>query len=161
MKIEKLMTKNVITVELDDSLRLVKKTFDNASFHHILVVEKGVLYGVISDRDLLKTISPNIDTPREKAQDTATLNKKVHQVMSRRPICAKAEQDIFAAIAIINKHNISCLPIVNEKNQPIGILTWRDILTEIEKITIERNKVKHNAHEPIFLYLRVHIGRTF
>ena len=72
------MTKKVVTVEMDDSLRLVKEIFDNVSFHHLLVVDGGKLYGVISDRDLLKNLSPNIGTVAETSRDLAALNKKAH-----------------------------------------------------------------------------------
>ena len=76
MSIDKLMSKNVVTIEMDDSLSVVKEIFDNTRFHHLLVVEAGKLFGVISDRDLLKAISPNIGTAAETASDAASLNKK-------------------------------------------------------------------------------------
>jgi acetoin utilization protein AcuB len=86
MLIERIMSKPVVTVTLDTTLRMVKQIFENAKFHHLLVVEKGKLYGVLSDRDLLKSISPFIGTLQETAHDKFTLNKKVHQIMSRKPI---------------------------------------------------------------------------
>ncbi|WP_158966823.1 CBS domain-containing protein [Paraglaciecola sp. L3A3] len=141
MKIERLMTKTLVTVELDDSLRDVKRIFDNASFHHLLVVEKSVLYGVLSDRDLLKTISPHIGTVSEKVQDLATLNKKAHQIMTPKPICLTADQDIYVAIETFNKYKLSCIPIINEHNHPVGILSWRDILKAIEQ-NHNRKKLK-------------------
>lgn len=133
MLIEKLMSKPIVSVQLDDTLKVVKTIFDNAKFHHLLVIEKDVLYGVISDRDLLKAISPFIGTPSEDPHDVATLNKKVHQVMSRKPITLRPDADVYQAISIFNQHSISCIPIVNEKGRPVGIISWRDILLAIEK----------------------------
>ena len=49
MNVEKIMSKRIVTVERDDSLKVVKEIFDNARFHHLLVVESGKLFGVISD----------------------------------------------------------------------------------------------------------------
>jgi len=40
------------------------------------VIESGKLIGVVSDRDLLKAISPNIGTMSETYRDEATLNKR-------------------------------------------------------------------------------------
>jgi acetoin utilization protein AcuB len=51
MLVERIMSKPVVSVTLDDTLRTVKQIFVNAKFHHLLVVENGKLYGVISDRD--------------------------------------------------------------------------------------------------------------
>jgi acetoin utilization protein AcuB len=132
MVINKLMSKPIVTVELDESLRAVKKIFDQAKFHHLLVVEKNVLYGVISDRDLLKAISPHIGTAKETLNDTLTLNQKVHQIMTRKLITLPPDADVYDAIHIFNQHSISCIPIVNEHKQAVGIVSWRDILRAIE-----------------------------
>jgi acetoin utilization protein AcuB len=132
MIIEKLMSKPIVTVEMDDSLKVVKHIFEHAKFHHLLVVEKDVLYGVISDRDLLKAISPHIGTPNETPHDMVTLNRKVHQIMTRKPITLPPQADVYAAIKIFNQHSISCIPIVDDKGKPIGIVTCRDILRVIE-----------------------------
>ena len=69
MNVSDIMSKHVVTVEFDDRLSAVKDIFDNAKFHHLLVVEAGVLFGVVSDRDLLKSISPNIGTNRYTPRD--------------------------------------------------------------------------------------------
>lgn len=132
MLVKKIMTQRVVTVGLDDNLKSVRDIFLRVKFHHILVVDKNVLCGVLSDRDLLKAISPNIDTPREKTSDTATLNKKVHQIMNREAISLLPDTDIYHAISVFNQHCISCIPIVDENRHVLGILSWRDIFRAIE-----------------------------
>lgn len=122
------MSSSIVTVDMDDNLRTIKNIFDNAHFRHLLVVEKGVLFGVISDRDLLKSISPEIGTISETAKDIASLNKKAHQIMSRKPVTMTADASIDDAIDIFNKQRISCIPVVDDENHPMGILSWRDIL---------------------------------
>ncbi len=141
MKINKIMSKTVVTVEMDDSLRVIKKIFDNTRFHHLLVVESRKLYGVISDRDLLKALSPNIGTVCETEQDRASLNKRAHQIMTRKPVVLEQNAEIFDAIEIFNKKNISCIPVVDDEYKPIGILTWRDILKALE--TGRENRKSH------------------
>lgn len=131
MGIEKIMSKTVVSVEMDDSLRVIKEIFDNTGFHHLIVVESGKLIGVISDRDLLKTLSPNIGTIRETARDAASLSKKVHQIMTREPVVLRQNAEIYEAVEIFNKHKISCIPVVDEEYMPVGIISWRDILKYI------------------------------
>lgn len=132
MLVEKIMSKPVVTVILDDTLRVVKEIFESAKFHHLLVVDEGKLYGVISDRDLLKSISPFIGTLQETVHDKFTLNKKVHQIMSRKPITLPPSADVYEAISLFNQHRISCIPIVDQESAPVGIVSWRDILRIIE-----------------------------
>lgn len=128
MKVDEIMSKSVVTVEMDDSLWTVKSIFDNAKFHHLLVVEAGKLVGVISDRDLLRAMSPYLGTVTETNRDLATLNKKVHQIMSRKPVVLYAHADIKAAIEVFNQQNVSCIPIITADSKPVGIVSWRDVL---------------------------------
>ncbi len=131
MSIEKIMTKKIVTVEMDDSLATVKEIFDTLRFHHLLVIEDGKLIGVVSDRDLLKAISPFIGTMSETDRDEATLNKRVYQVMTRKPVTMRPQDAIGDAVELFNTRRISCVPIVDKEFKPVGILTWRDILKAI------------------------------
>jgi acetoin utilization protein AcuB len=57
-----IMTADMVTVEMDDTLHAVREIFDNTCFHHLLVVNDRRLLGVIFDRDLLKALSPHLGT---------------------------------------------------------------------------------------------------
>lgn len=131
MNIERIMSKKVVTVELDDRLEAVKELFDHLKFHHLLVVDSKKLFGVISDRDLLKALSPNLGSMGETWKDTATLNKRVHQIVTRNPIVLNPWSDIYEAVKVFNMHSISCIPIVDQEFKPVGILSWRDIMREL------------------------------
>lgn len=133
MALKSIMSTPVVTIELDDDLETVKHIFDNTTFHHLLVVEDKKLYGVISDRDLLKAISPHLNTAAETERDLATLNKKAHQIMTRKPIVLKENDSVYAAIEIFNQHKISCIPIIDDNFSAVGIVTWRDLLQAIGK----------------------------
>lgn len=132
LPIIKIMTHNVVTVDIDDTLAEVKRIFDQQSFHHLVVVEHGRLHGVVSDRDLLKALSPKVGTPAATVSDMASLNKKVHQVMSRKPVSLPLKATVLDAISVFNTHRVSCIPIVDENQRPAGIVSWRDILRVIE-----------------------------
>ncbi len=132
MNIKEIMSKNLVTIGMDDSLKAVKAIFDNAGIHHLLVVESDKLFGVISDRDMLKALSPNIGTLAETNRDTITLNKKAHQIMTSKLVTLTPDAEISDAIEIFNNHDVSCIPVVDDKNKPVGIISWRDILKAIK-----------------------------
>lgn len=128
MSVKEIMTTRIVTVEMDDTLAKVKEIFDNVKFHHLLVIESHKLFGVISDRDLLKSISPHLGSMGESLKDRQTLCKKVHQVMTRKLVTLPPDASIAQAIQIFISKNISCIPIVNNNFSPLGIVTWRDVL---------------------------------
>jgi len=128
MSIEKIMSSNLITLELDDDLNKAKDIFDSKSIHHILVLDNKELVGIVTDRDLYKHLSPAIGTSKETYNDTMLLQKKVHLIMSRNLITASADISLNEAVLLFHDNHISCLPVVNDEGQPVGIISWRDIL---------------------------------
>ena len=129
MDLGSIMTARVVTVEMDDRLEIVKEIFDTMNFHHLLVVgEHKRLTGVVSDRDLLRAISPYVGSAAETARDLATLNKRVHQIMTRRPVTLRPQATVAEAVGLLLAHRISCIPIVDGESKPVGIVSWRDLL---------------------------------
>jgi acetoin utilization protein AcuB len=126
------MTARLVTVEIDDSLEVVKQIFDSVKFHHLLVVDSGKkLCGVISDRDLLRALSPYIGTVSENARDTATLKKRVHQIMTRQPVTLPPEATVADAVKVFLEHRVSCIPVVGAGFKAVGIVSWRDVLKSL------------------------------
>ncbi len=129
MKIDSLMTKSLITLNLDDDLNKAREIFNHHNIHHILVLnDDDELAGVITDRDLFKNLSPTIGTRNESHKDVALSQKKIHQIMARDLVCGQPELSINEAVLLFHDNHVSCLPIIDKHNKPVGILTWRDIL---------------------------------
>jgi acetoin utilization protein AcuB len=129
MLMGEIMTARIVSVEMDDKLVVVKEIFDRMHFHHLLVLDAAKkLTGVVSDRDLLRGLSPHVGSVAETARDLATLNKRVHQIMTRHPLTLGPEATISAGVNLMLEHAISCIPIVDDTSKPIGIVSWRDLL---------------------------------
>lgn len=129
MKIDAIMTRRVVSVAMDDDLGKIYRIFNQEHFHHLLVIEDDhTLVGIISDRDCLKALSPNVNKDCANARDLATLRKKAHQVMSRYPVVMPSGEPVEHAIKLLVEQGLSCLPVVNAAGLPIGIVSWKDIL---------------------------------
>ena len=128
MTLETIMTKHVVTVSMDDTLGNIRDMFERFKFHHVVVVDDCKPVGVISDRDLLKHLSPFVGKVSERPMDAASLKKKAHQVMSRDLIAATPQTPIAEAAIMLMHNGISCLPVLADNGACIGIVTWRDLL---------------------------------
>ncbi len=129
MSVASIMSREIISLDLDNTLNDAKKIFESNNIHHIIIINDDLtLAGLITDRDLYKHLSPAIGTSKESREDAAMLRKKVHQIMERELITATADLPLNEAAYLFHKHHISCLPIINENNCPVGIITWRDII---------------------------------
>jgi acetoin utilization protein AcuB len=139
MMLREIMTARVVTVEPDDALESIKQIFDSVKFHHLLVIDSAKkLIGVISDRDLLRALSPYVGTASENARDLATLKKRAHQIMSRQPVTLSPEASVRDAIEVFLGHRVSCIPIVDAQTRPAGIVSWRDVLRSLPAEPRER-----------------------
>lgn len=128
MTLDKIMSFPVVTVELEDTLRVVKSILDHAAFNHVLVVEHDKLIGVISDRDVFRVMSPTLGTVLETHKDVQAMNRPVHTFMSRKPYTLRKTNNMFDALDLFIGHRISCIPIVDSENRIEGIVTKKDLL---------------------------------
>lgn len=127
MRIVEIMKHRVATIEMDDSLEAVRDIFLMAPFHHLLVIEEGRLVGILSDKDLYKALSPYLGSSSENQRDRDTLQRRVHQVMTRELVTVSPEVPVSQACELLLAKGVSCLPVL-EDGQVIGIVTWRDLL---------------------------------
>ncbi len=124
-----LMTPEVITIGMDETLRTAQQIFNDRRFHHLIVIENGKPVGVLSDRDLLKQLSPFLGVRlSERPQDVATLNRRIHQFMTRRLISIDPDATITEAARTFMRQRVSCLPVIDKAGQLVGIITTRDII---------------------------------
>lgn len=128
MNIDSIMVRDLVTVSMDHTLDDVRSIFLSHRFHHLLVVEDGKLVGIVSDRDLLRNISPFIGTKAERTQDVYCLDRKVHQFMTRNVITVSPDTPIKVAMSMLLWHNISCVPVTDGQKHPVGICTWHDMM---------------------------------
>ena len=131
MNVQDIMSREPVTVGMDDDLHRVKDLFELYRFHHLLVLLGEKLVGVISDRDLLRASSPFIGRASERPQDVATLNRRVHQIMTRNLVVVAPETPVEEAARLMLDKRVSCLPVVATEGELLGIVTWRDQLRSL------------------------------
>lgn len=129
MPISELMTRNVTTLGMDDSVKLAGAHFDNGGFHHLPIVDsKKRVLGIVSDRDYLKAVSPYIDTPSESRRDLDILRHRIHTIMTRNARTVHKDATIGEAAEILVENQFSSLLVTDSGNVLQGIVTWKDFL---------------------------------
>lgn len=127
--VQDIMTTPVFTITMDDSLETIQHAFENNKFHHVIVNgDEGECVGVISDRDLLKNLSPFIGKFSERSADTACLKRRAHQIMTRSLVSVRPQTVLRAAARVMLDHRISCMPVVDANKNCVGIITLRDVV---------------------------------
>jgi CBS domain-containing protein len=63
MNVADIMTRSVVSVDVNDTLQRIHAIFEESKFHHVIVTDEGRIVGVVSDRDLLKNLSLPVQNP--------------------------------------------------------------------------------------------------
>jgi acetoin utilization protein AcuB len=128
MHIKDYMSKEVVTANLRDGLRQTFYRMVERKVRHMPVLnEEEQVVGIISDRDLRR---PDwVDSEENVAHYYLLDNEvKVEQAMSADPVVVKAGDDIRVALEVFLNRRYGALPVVDEDNKAIGILSAFDVL---------------------------------
>lgn len=115
LRIEQVMTKKVITVSPDDSMRRLKEILRVNRISGAPVLRNGELVGIVSIEDLIKALEQGeIDAP-------------VSQKMTTDVQTVFADETIMHALNKFGRFGFGRLPVVSRDGKLVGILTQGDI----------------------------------
>jgi CBS domain-containing protein len=79
--------------------------------------------------------SPGFD-PQPVAQRPPASSVPLHRIMTRQLICARPDLELRVVIRLMLRNHIGCIPVIDERQHPIGMITKLDLLEQINA-TIE------------------------
>ena len=120
MKVQEIMSTNVVTIEPHLSLRAAARSLSNLGVGALPVVKDGELLGVITDRDVsVYAIAIGRDPQ----------NTEVQVVMTKDVITCFEDQKITEAAETMEVHNIRRLTVLNRSGGITGFLSVDDLAT--------------------------------
>jgi len=82
------------------------------------------LLGIITDRDIaVKVVADARDARRMRVQE----------VMTRDPVTCRADNDLQVALDSMASHQVRRIPVVDDKNQVVGIISQSDVATRVSE----------------------------
>ena len=100
------------SAQLETLLAMTSKGFGIAI---VVEAESGKLTGVVTDGDLRRNMAGLMD-------------RTAGEIATARPVCARADMLAAEALALMNRHEISVLPVIDEAGLPLGLLHVHDLL---------------------------------
>jgi acetoin utilization protein AcuB len=128
LRVEDRMSREVRTLGRNDKLSLADELMKAGSFRHVVVVEKGEIVGVISQRDLFYGALAWSVGLGSAAHDKALAAVPVKQVMQGDVVTVTPETSLSEAARIMLESRVGCLPVVAAGGL-VGILTEGDFLS--------------------------------
>lgn len=134
--VSQIMTKELITLNLSQSLYEAETLFKKNNIRHIPVVENQKLLGILSYSDLLKISYADVEE-QDEAEDVPVSAIvydvfSISQVMTKAPLSVEPDTTIKEVAEILSEQSFHSIPVV-ENGELRGIVTTTDILKYLLK----------------------------
>jgi CBS domain-containing protein len=125
MKVKELLSIKGIecfSITGDQSLLDAAKQMTECNIGALLVMDKGSLAGIVTERDIVKN----------DARGSESSNVRIKNVMSTNLLVVKPGDDLDYVMAIMIQNNIRHTPVVEESGL-VGLLSMRDVVRVLVK----------------------------
>jgi len=140
MNLKDIMTKDVITKDVNSNLEEIASTFKENDIGFLPITENNKVIGVLTDRDIVIKILTNNDT-------------NIKSYLNNNIIKININSNIEEALSLMKEHKVKRI-IVEDNNLMVGILSISDLLNYNEENIIDTLKTifkpekRHNSNNP-------------
>ncbi|MFC1885278.1 CBS and ACT domain-containing protein [Thermodesulfobacteriota bacterium] len=135
MLVKNWMSKNVVKIDVNDSMQDATKLLKKNNISILPVMKNGNLAGVVTDRDLKRASASDASTLEVHELLYLLSNIKVKQIMTDDPITIPFDYTVEEAAEILLKNKISGAPVVDKEKSVVGIITKADIFRVLVSLT--------------------------
>jgi len=118
LRVSDLMSTPPITAGEETPIEEIAKImWDNRVGSVMITDSEGVLVGIVTERDILYSVANN----------KVGKGLPACMVMTENPVTVTPDTLLINAIDKMRKVNVRHLPVVNNENKPVGMLSLRDV----------------------------------
>ncbi|MEB3206376.1 MAG: CBS domain-containing protein [Vampirovibrionales bacterium] len=125
MRLSDIMNPRVVTIDLEASAQSAWQKMDDENIYHLVVTRGKSVVGILSHRDL--------GGARGEAMRQGKL---VAELMQPQIISAHPDTSLREAANLLRGESIGCLPILDEHEVLVGIMTVTDLLDLLGQGTV-------------------------
>lgn len=133
MRVEDVMTQDVITIAPSSPLKTAATLFLAHGISGLPVLEDGRLVGVLSESDIVAKETSGYSNGEVSRADATHLGREraaatVAQAMTPEPVTVEPWTPIWAAADVMTVHDVNRLPVVGPRGSLRGIVTRADLV---------------------------------
>lgn len=125
MKVVDVMTRNPLSMRPQETVGQAEELMTENRIRQLPVVEGAALLGIVTDRDIRSYLSGSLLEP--DARDRA-LKTPVRELMTTEPLTLSPDDDLQEAVELLIDEKVGGVPVVDEAEGLVGIVTYVDIL---------------------------------
>lgn len=135
--VREIMSKKLVTVSFDDSVRKAYQIMQDLKFRHLPVVDdKGMVVGILSDRDLQRAMTPTADISRSFDDEVEFNEEFLVKDFMTWPVRAVSKDVTVEEVAQrMLKEKVSAFMVMDHGGRSAsGIVTTDDLLKLLVKL---------------------------
>jgi len=129
------MSKNIITVDENDSMHGAMKLLKEHDIRMLPVMKKGKLVGIVTDRDLKKASASDATSLEIHELFYLLTRIKVKNIMTKEVITVPPDFTVEETAQVLQKNKISGAPVVDAEGQIVGTITQTDLFRVLISLT--------------------------
>ncbi|HII99564.1 MAG TPA: CBS domain-containing protein [Methanoregula sp.] len=118
--LREVMNRNPTSLALGATVAKAAKTMCNEGVGSVIILEHNKPIGIVTEEDI---------NCKVVAKDLKPSTVRVNDIMSTPLITVSADETVGCAAHMMVKHKVRRLPVVDDTDKVIGIVTVRDLLT--------------------------------
>ena len=127
-KISKMMTKDVVTTHVAESVSDVRKRFAENGFHHVPVVSGKRLIGILSASDILGITVEGFGSDERSMDAYLDHQFSIEGLMTTDVQTLRKDARVADAAEVLSSGEIHAVPIVGDDETLEGLVTSTDLI---------------------------------
>ena len=119
LRVRDVMARNLVTIRRDATMRELKCLMQEKRVSGVPVVEDKRLFGIVSIEDLLQALESN------------RMDEPVARFMAANVVTVEEDMPLSIVLSTFNKYEFRRFPVLNARNEAVGIVTARSINTRL------------------------------
>ena len=125
--VSKIMTKDVLTLDLKEGLTKACSLFREKKIRHLPIIQNDKMVGILSYNDIARLSFGDVYDDKIAIDQTIYKLLKIEQLMVENPVKVKPDDSILKVAKILIKNKFHALPVV-DKRKLLGIVSTTDLL---------------------------------
>lgn len=119
LRVRDVMAKDLVTIGRDATMRELKDLLKARGVTGVPVVEGRRMFGVVSVEDVIQAL------------ESGGMEEKVSKYMETNVVTVGEDMPLSIVMSYFTKYNYRRFPVLNARNEPVGMITARSISTKL------------------------------
>ncbi len=142
------MTRRPVTVRRGTSILKTREMMDDEQVRRLLVVDDdGTLIGVVTSGDLREAWPSPVSSLEPFERKAALAEIPIEDMIDADPITIQPDATIQEAADLMFQHKIGGLPVIEDHDHLIGVITQSDLIRGLVRMLDEQERAARRRKE--------------